>query len=932
MGAFDPYWKWLGIPPAEQPPNLYRLLGVGLFESDPEVIANAADRQMMHVRSYQGGRYSDLSQKLLNELAAARVCLLDPAKKAAYDEQLRRQLHNQPAAEAASRSASLPPAPPVPPVVQTAPALPASAAPPLGAASVAVAGVRGTAGTASVAASRRSRRNSRTRQVALLSVGVLLLVALGLLVLVASDPAAVRGSNGGSASDGQKAFDDLDRRDSASARPKPSRRSEGPRKPRVTAMQQPGSNNGPMPDLPPLGPQVETGGPKEPAQPPEDSPSKPSPPKPEAVEQARTQIAAEFAQQLAQASRPDEKMALARMLAAEGNKAADQPARAYALLEMACQMAVDLADADEALLAIDGLAKQFAVDAPAMKAAALAQIAQKTIAAARRKQLAPRMTAVLDELLAGENLSAAEQLLSALQHNAVEALDAELRKEAQNRSEQFQRWKQQYQLIEQARQTLAQNPDDQQAHLLLGQYYCFVKDDWEQGLKHLARCGDPLLRQVAAAESAVSEEPSEQLKLADLWWEASGKLPAHYRQQARQRAGYWYSRIKGQLPEEQQQLVNQRLDELGGEEIDELSSVEGLQCRVPPARLALLKTYGGTEASEAAVAKALEWIVAHRNAGGGWSFVHTTARCRTHCTDPGTTEAPNAATALALLALQGAGNSQNAGVHRRSVTDGLNFLKSRATPAGKNAACYYESGAPQLPAHAWCTIALCEAARDPSTRKAATAAVWFILNTQNSDGGWGERPPLGDKPGTASDTFHTAWNVIALRTAIWVKLFSAERDTRQIERAMKQAESFLDRVALADAAGYRRSLDAAGKDEYATTAAILSRMYLGWPQSHPELAAYAAHRGKSGAGALGRYCLNWLDAQSLRELAGPLWLSWQADLRDRLIAAQSTDGHAAGSWFSNSGDWGNKLGGRLFCTALATLILEVYYRNPPLYK
>ena len=931
MGAFDPYWKWLGIPPAEQPPNLYRLLGVGLFESDPEVIANAADRQMVHVRSYQGGRHSDLSQKLLNELAAARVCLLDPAKKAAYDEQLRRQLHSQPAPEAAQRSASAPPAPPVPPVAQTASALPGSMASPLGTASFTGAGVRGPVGTASVAASRRWRRNNRTRQVALLSVGVLLLAALGLLVLVASNPAVIRGSNGSFQPNGQKAFDELDRRETATARQKPAQRPESPRKPRVTAMPQLGGNKGQMPDLPPLGPQAETGGPQEPAHPSEDSPSKPLPPKPEAVEQARTQIAAEFAQQLAQASRPDEKMALVRMLAAEGNKAADQSARAYALLEMACQMAVDLADADEALLAIDGMAKQFAVDAPAMKAAALSQIAQKTITAARRKQLAPRMTAVLDELLAGENLSAAEQLLSALQHNAAEALDAELRKEAQHRSEQFQRWKQQYQLIEQARQTLAHSPDDQQAHLLLGQYYCFVKADWEQGLKHLARCGDPLLRQAAAAESAISDEPSEQLKLADLWWEASGKLPAQYRQQARQRAGYWYSLIKGQLPGEQQQLVSQRLEELSGEEGEQFS-VEGLECRVQPARLALLKTYGGTEGSEAAVAKALEWIVAHRNAGGGWSFVHTTARCRTHCTDPGTTDAPNAATALALLALQGAGNSQNAGVHRRSVTDGLNFLKSRATPAGKNAACYYEAAAPQLPAHAWCTMALCEAARDPSTRKAATAAVWFILNTQNSDGGWGERPPLGDKPGTASDTFHTAWNVMALRTAIWVKLFSAERDTRQIERAMKQAESFLDRVALADATGYRRSLDAAGKDDYATTGAILSRIYLGWPQSHPELAAYAAHRGKSGAGGLGRYCLNWLDAQSLREMAGPQWLSWQADLRERLIAAQSTDGHAAGSWFSNTGDWGNKLGGRLFCTALAALTLEVYYRNPPLYK
>ncbi len=29
---FDPYHKWLGIPPDEQPANHYRLLGLELFE------------------------------------------------------------------------------------------------------------------------------------------------------------------------------------------------------------------------------------------------------------------------------------------------------------------------------------------------------------------------------------------------------------------------------------------------------------------------------------------------------------------------------------------------------------------------------------------------------------------------------------------------------------------------------------------------------------------------------------------------------------------------------------------------------------------------------------------------------------------------------------------------------------------------------------
>ena len=90
--AFDPYLSWLGIRDPQRPPNHYTLLGVALFESDPNVLATAADRQMAHVRTFQAGRNAPLSQRLLNELAAAKVCLLNAAKKAAYDAALREQI------------------------------------------------------------------------------------------------------------------------------------------------------------------------------------------------------------------------------------------------------------------------------------------------------------------------------------------------------------------------------------------------------------------------------------------------------------------------------------------------------------------------------------------------------------------------------------------------------------------------------------------------------------------------------------------------------------------------------------------------------------------------------------------------------------------------------------------------------------------------
>jgi len=85
---FDPYYKWLGIPPKHQPPNHYRLLGIELFEPDREVIDAAATRMMTHLKALATGDDLATAQKLLNEVAAARLCLLNSARKAAYDAQL----------------------------------------------------------------------------------------------------------------------------------------------------------------------------------------------------------------------------------------------------------------------------------------------------------------------------------------------------------------------------------------------------------------------------------------------------------------------------------------------------------------------------------------------------------------------------------------------------------------------------------------------------------------------------------------------------------------------------------------------------------------------------------------------------------------------------------------------------------------------------
>lgn len=107
--SFDPYHVWLGISPGEQPPHHYRLLGIPLFESEPEVIEAAADRQMTYLRQVSHGKRAELSQKLLNEVSAAKLCLLHPGNKAEYDRVLKEKLApRQPGADSGTAPQKVP--------------------------------------------------------------------------------------------------------------------------------------------------------------------------------------------------------------------------------------------------------------------------------------------------------------------------------------------------------------------------------------------------------------------------------------------------------------------------------------------------------------------------------------------------------------------------------------------------------------------------------------------------------------------------------------------------------------------------------------------------------------------------------------------------------------------------------------------------------
>lgn len=110
----NPYHAWLGLPADVSEPNYYQLLGLPEGEPDLEKIALAGDRATTRVRSHRPGPHARLWSQLLDEVFAAKNCLLEPGSKAAYDRQLGGQVLDRPAVAPERRSA--PPTPTKPKV------------------------------------------------------------------------------------------------------------------------------------------------------------------------------------------------------------------------------------------------------------------------------------------------------------------------------------------------------------------------------------------------------------------------------------------------------------------------------------------------------------------------------------------------------------------------------------------------------------------------------------------------------------------------------------------------------------------------------------------------------------------------------------------------------------------------------------------------
>jgi len=354
-------------------------------------------------------------------------------------------------------------------------------------------------------------------------------------------------------------------------------------------------------------------------------------------------------------------------------------------------------------------------------------------------------------------------------------------------------------------------------------------------------------------------------------------------------------------------------------EIDTTQIGMALNGREEGMKRALLGAYGGNATTEAAVHGGLRWLAKNQQKDGSWSLTGP------YSNGASTDDNPVAATAMALLAFQGAGNTHNRGDFKTNVARGWDWLLNEQDGEGNF---FHEGLYGQLfYTNGQCAIAICELygmTKDEKFREAAERAIEYLLRSQSSEGGW-KYAPQG-----RSDTSVTGWIVMALQSARMAGLEVPQDNLRRVER-------FLDKVA--ERGGYRYSYERGKEPNLAMTAeALLCRQYLGWRRDDERLVGgvkYITQPENLIDYQNDHNVYYWYyAAQVCHHMEGEYWKRWNSVMRQAVPEQQVKKGREAGSWDPTKpipDEW-ERFGGRLYVTCLSIYMLEVYYRHLPIYS
>ena len=334
--------------------------------------------------------------------------------------------------------------------------------------------------------------------------------------------------------------------------------------------------------------------------------------------------------------------------------------------------------------------------------------------------------------------------------------------------------------------------------------------------------------------------------------------------------------------------------------------------RIGPQRAINLNKFQGSAETEKAVVTALRWLKANQEQDGSW-------KCG---------QSAPAGTALATLAFLGHGETPDSPEFGQTVSRGLQYLIQHIDSNGLiNGVSqdYIGYGYSQGPV----VLALAEGyamTQSPALREPLDRALQAVFREQAAAkvrpqdvGGWRNQSQTND-----SDVSVTGWMIMALKSA---RAAGIEIPQTVFDKATQYLWNMYD--TKNPGFGYQNPV------RYPTMTAIgvLCQQLLGNGNDPRVKGAldYLREQKVNWDKTEGDFILyGWYNmTQAMFQGGGPYWQYWNGQIRDTMVRNQQADGHWLPPHHSNI-EVRDLAKTPAYSTALGALILEVYYRYPPI--
>ena len=360
-----------------------------------------------------------------------------------------------------------------------------------------------------------------------------------------------------------------------------------------------------------------------------------------------------------------------------------------------------------------------------------------------------------------------------------------------------------------------------------------------------------------------------------------------------------------------------------------------------------------TEATERAVQLGLAWIARHQNLQGALNPNKFFERC-THepsCVKEGSRHMidPVGPSALATMALLGAGYSPERGKYKDTLRRYLEYLEVRQTADGnfRTTDMFQGYGRPMS------MYAFSEAYNitgNDRYRPYLRRGIDYFVEIQNELGGWHYKPDA-----RVTDTSVMSWVLLGLGVAhksgfevreaifegcdmILDKYSKAVQSEREVFQDIDPHYAY--DVGTRFNGTYETGYQAKVSENATTSFGLVARMFLGWRRSHPFCIGSGNFNLKNNMERIPK-AENWdkyvsrnrfpsyawyYGTLAMHQMGGRYFREWNRVIKDLLPGIQLKRGCDAGAWKVYNYDF---VGGKAYTTCMGVLTLETYYRYKP---